>query len=130
MDEKIDRIIPLTGNEHRYQYFTLGIIIFLWINYNFISCIFPFIERKPFINCADSKGIFREKVTLTNDVCVELGGKNYTVVQSFGYSWASEFKIECNSAAISNIGAFAFIGDAAGSLIFSFITKLLSHKKY
>ena len=129
MDEKIDRIIALAGNEHRYQYFTLGIIIFLWINCNFISCILPFIEREPIINYTDSKGIFHENVTLTNDICIELGGKNYTVVQSFGYSWASEFKIECNSAAISNIGAFAFIGDAAGSLIFSFITKLLSHKK-
>ena len=129
MDEKIDRIIALAGNEHRYQYFTLGIIIFLWINCNFISCILPFIEREPIINYTDSKGIFHENVTLTNDICIELGGKNYTVVQSFGYSWASEFKIECNSADISNIGAFAFIGDAAGGLIFSFITKLLSHKK-
>ena len=40
--------------------------------------------------------------------------KELYVVQSFGYSWASEFKIECNSADITNIGAFAFIGDAAG----------------
>ena len=129
MDEKIDKVIALAGNEHRYQYFTLGITIFLWINCNFISCILPFIEREPIINYTDSKGVFHENVTLTNDICMELGGKNYTVVKSFGYSWATEFQIECNSAAIGNIGAFAFIGNSAGGFVFSFISKLLSHKK-
>ena len=129
MDEKIDKVIALAGNEHRYQYFTLCIIIFLWINCNFISCILPFIEREPIINYTDSKGVFYENVTLTNDICKDLNGRNYTVVKSFGYSWASEFKIECNSADIGNIGAFAFIGNAAGGFVFSFITKLLSHKK-
>ena len=129
MDEKIDKVIALAGNEHRYQYFTLCVIIFLWINCNFISCVLPFIEREPIINYTDSKGVFYENVTLTNDICIELGGDNYTVVQEFGYSWATEFGIECNSAAIGNIGAFAFIGNAAGGFVFSFISKLLSHKK-
>ena len=129
MDEKIDKVIALAGNEHRYQYFTLCVIIFLWINCNFISCVLPFIEREPIINYTDSKGVFYENVTLTNDICIELGGGNYTVVQEFGYSWATEFGIECNSAAIGNIGAFAFIGNAAGGFVFSFISKLLSHKK-
>ena len=129
MDEKIDKVIALAGNENRYQYFTLCVIIFLWINCNFISCVLPFIEREPIINYTDSKGVFYENVTLTNDICIELGGGNYTVVQEFGYSWATEFGIECNSAAIGNIGAFAFIGNAAGGFVFSFISKLLSHKK-
>ena len=129
MDEKIDKVIALAGNENRYQYFTLCVIIFLWINCNFISCVLPFIEREPIINYTDSKGVFYENVTLTNDICIELGGSNYTVVQEFGYSWATEFGIECNSAAIGNIGAFAFIGNAAGGFVFSFISKLLSHKK-
>ena len=129
MDEKIDKVIALAGNEHRYQYFTLGVVVFLWINCNFISCILPFIEREPIINYTDSQGVFHENVTLTNDICKELGGKNYTVVKSFGYSWATEFGIECNSADIGNIGAFAFIGNSAGGFVFSFITKFLSHKK-
>ena len=130
MDEKIDKVIALAGNEHRYQYFTLGVIIFLWINCNFISGVLPFIEREPIVNYTDSKGIFHRDATLTNDICseLELSGGNYTVVQEFGYSWATEFKIECNSGAIGNIGAFAFIGNAAGGFVFSFISKLLSHK--
>ena len=61
MDEKIDKVIALAGNEHRYQYFTLAIIIFLWINCNFISCILPFIEREPLINYTDCKGAFQKE---------------------------------------------------------------------
>jgi hypothetical protein len=55
MDEKIDRIISLIGNENFYQYFTLIVIIFLWINCNFISCVLPFIEREPIINIQKKK---------------------------------------------------------------------------
>ena len=128
MDEKIDKVIALAGNEHRYQYFTLAVIMFLWIHCNFISCILPFIEREPIVNYINTKGENRTEA-LTNEICLEVGGKNYKVVKSFGYSWVSEFGIECNSAAISNIGSFAFIGNAAGGFVFSLISKVLSHKK-
>ena len=129
MDEKIDKVLALAGNEHRYQYFTLIVIIFLWVNCNFISCVLPFLEREPIINYVDSEGKFHENVTLTSDICNDLQGRNYTVVESFGYSWATEFHIECESAEIGNIGSFAFIGNAAGGFVFSFISKLISHKK-
>jgi MFS family permease len=129
MDEKIDQVLALAGNEHRYQYFTLVVIIFLWVNCNFISCVLPFLEREPIVNYTDSEGNFHENVTLTSDICMDLNGRNFTVVESFGYSWASEFHIECKNAEIGNIGSFAFIGNAAGGFVFSFISKLISHKK-
>ena len=129
MDEKIDKVIALAGNEHRYQYFTLCVIIFLWINCNFISCVLPFIEREPIINYTDEKGEYHENAILTSDICSELNGREYQVVESFGYSWASEFHIECSNTDISNIGSFAFIGNSAGGFVFSFISKLISHKK-
>ena len=129
MDEKIDQIISLVGNEHRYQYFTLIVIIFLWINCNFISCVLPFIEREPIVNYIDSKGKFHENETLTSDICIDLNGKDFTIVKSYDYSWVSEFHIECKSTEISNIGSFAFIGNTLGGFIFSFISKFLSHKK-
>ena len=84
MDEKIDKLIALAGNEHRYQYFTLGIIIFLWINCNFISCVLPFLEREPIVKYTDSDGVFHEAVTLTSDLCSELDGREYQVVESLG----------------------------------------------
>ena len=130
MDEQIEKIISLAGNENRYQYFTLCIIIFLWINCNFISCVLPFIEREPIINYIDSDGIFHENVTLTNDICMDLNGRNYTVIKSFGYSWASEFNIECDSFKISAIGSFSYLGNAMGGLAFSVISKFISQKKF
>ena len=129
MDEKIDKVIALAGNEHRYQYFTLCVIIFLWINCNFISCVLPFIEREPIVNYTDKDGKYHENAILTSDICSELDGREFQVVESFGYSWASEFHIECSNAHISNIGAFAFIGNSAGGFVFSFISKMISHKK-
>jgi vacuolar-type H+-ATPase subunit F/Vma7 len=129
MDEKVEKIIELAGNEHRYQYFTLCIAIFVWINCNFIQCVLPFLEREPIVNYTDSDGVFQESVTLTSDICSELDGRDYQVVESFGYSWVSEYHVECKSTDISNIGSFAFIGNSAGALGFSFISKLTSHKK-
>ena len=129
MDEIIDQIIALTGNEHRYQYFNLIVMMFLWINCNFIFCILPFIEREPKVNYIDLKGIFHENETLTSDICIDLHGNNFTVVKSYDFSWINEFHIECKSTEISNIGAFAFIGNSLGGFIFSFVNKFLSHKK-
>ena len=129
MDEKIEKIIELAGNEHRYQYFTLCVVIFLWINCNLLQCVLTFLEREPIVKYTDSDGVFHEAVTLTSDLCSELDGREYQVVESFGYSWVSEFHIECKSTDISNIGSFAFIGNSAGALGFSFISKIISHKK-
>ena len=71
MDEKIEKVISLAGNEHRYQYFTLGVVLFLWIHCNFISCVLPFIEREPIVNYNDTNGILHENVTLTSDICAD-----------------------------------------------------------
>jgi MFS family permease len=127
MDEKIEKIISLVGNENRYQYFTLIIIVFLWINCNFIAIVLPFIEREPIINYIDSKGEKHFNVTLTNEICSETGGI-YEVVESFDYSWVQEYGIECNNVDIGLISMFAFIGNTAGGFVFSFITKFLAHK--
>ena len=128
MDEQIEKIIALAGNQHRYQYFTLVVIVFLWVNCNFISCVLTFLEREPIVNYTDSSGVEQYNKILTSDVCAELDGRNFTVVESFKYSWITEYHIECKSFEIGNIGSFAFIGNAAGGFVFSFISKLLSHK--
>ena len=129
MDEKIEQVIALAGNEHKYQYFTLGVVIFLWINCNFISCVLTFLEREPLVSYYDAKGEFHNNVILSSDVCLELDGRNYTINESFGYSWITEYHLECKSLEIGNIGSFAFFGNAAGGFVFSFISKIMSHKK-
>jgi hypothetical protein len=128
MDEKIEKVIALAGNENRYQYFTLFVIVFLWINCNFIAIVIPYLEREPIVNYKDRRGVLHENVTLTNEICGQTHGK-YEIVKRFDYSWVSEFGIECKKVEIGLIGSFAFIGNTAGGLVFSFINKFISHKK-
>ena len=132
MDEQIEKIISLAGNKNHYQYFTLIVIVFLWINCNFIAIVLPFIEREPIINYQDKEG-YHSKETLTNEICDKIedyyGDYNYTVVESFNYSWVIEYHIECNKFDVGLIGSFAFIGNTAGGLVFSVINKIFSHKK-
>ena len=128
MDEKIEKVIALAGNNHRYQYFTLVVIVFLWINCNFIAIVIPFLEREPIINYKDKHGKLHINETLTNEICSQVHGK-YEIVKKFDYSWVSEYGIECKKIDVGLLGSFAFIGNTAGGLVFSFINKLISHKK-
>ena len=130
MDEQMEKVIALAGNQNRYQYFTLAVVVFLWVNCNFISCVLTFIERPPLVNYTDINGNYHTNEILSNDVCDKLYNKtSYTEVESFKYSWITEFHLECDNITISNIGSFAMFGNAAGGFVFSFINKLLSHKK-
>jgi len=128
MDEKIEKVIALAGNQNRYQYFTLVVIVFLWINCNFIAIVIPFLEREPIVNYKDRHGVLHENATLTNEICGQTHGK-YEIVKRFSYSWVSEYGIECKKVDIGLIGSFAFIGNTAGGIVFSFINKFISHKK-
>ena len=127
MDEKIEKVIALAGNENRYQYFTLAVVIFLWINCNFISCVLTFLERAPIVNYYTKDGEYHTNEYLENEVCDNY--KNYTVVESFKYSWITEYHLECKKEEVGMIGSFAMLGNAAGGFVFSFISKLISHKK-
>ena len=124
-DEKIEKLLSYAGNEHRYQYFALGVFFFLWINCNFMAVVLPYLEREPLIKYTDEHNITHTNVALTNEIC----GKKYDVLERFGYSWVSEFDIECNQFMIGLIGVFTFIGNTMGSVAFSFVTKFLKHKQ-
>ena len=130
MDEQIEKIIALAGNQHRYQYFTLIVMVFLWINCNFIAIIIPFIEREPLINYTDEDGKYHSSETLTNEICDLYAKKDddYEIVERFKYSWVSELDIECSKLDVSLIGVFVFVGNTAGAVVFSVINKLITHK--
>ena len=122
-DEKIEKLLSFAGNENRYQYFVLIIFLFLWMNCNFMAVVLPYLERQPLITYKDGNNIVHE--TLTTEMC----GKEYEILERFGYSWISEFNIECDKFMIGLIGVFTFIGNTMGSVVFSIITKYLPHKK-
>ena len=122
-DEKIEKLLSLAGNDNRYQYFVLCVFLFLWMNCNFMAVVLPYLEREPIISYTDENGII-QKTSLTNEIC----DKNYKIIERFGYSWISEFNIECDQFMIGLIGVFTFIGNTLGSIAFSFVPKFLSHK--
>ena len=124
-DEKIENLLSYAGNEHRYQYFMLIIFLFLWMNCNFMAVVLPYLERGPLIKYTDENNIIHTNETLSSEIC----GKNYEILERFGYSWISEFDIECNKLYIGLIGVFTFIGNTMGSIVFSIITKYFTHKK-
>ena len=123
-DEKIEKLISFVGNEHRYQYFALGVFFVLWMNCNFMAVVLPYLEREPLIKYTDDNNITHTNESLTYEIC----GKNYEIIERFGYSWVSEFGIECNQFMIGLIGVFTFIGNTIGSVAFSIVTKFLKHK--
>ena len=124
-DEKIEKLLSLAGNEHRYQYFALSIFLFLWMNCNFMAVVLPYLEREPLVKYTDENNIVHVNQTLSNEICE----KKYEILKRFGYSWVSEFDIECDKFNIGLIGVFTFIGNTMGSIVFSIITKYFTHKK-
>ena len=122
--KKIEKLLSYAGNEHRYQYFVLFIFLFLWANCNFMAVVLPYLEREPIINYYDSNNNFHEKETLSNEKC----SYKYEIVERFDYSWITEFGIECDKFRIGLIGAFTFIGNTLGGIVFCFIQKYISHK--
>ncbi len=119
-DEKIEKLLAIAGNEHRYQYFVLILFLILWINCNFMAPVLPYLEREPIVTHEN------ENKSLTFAICKN--STNYKIMERFGYSWISEFKIECEKFKIGLIGAFTFVGNTMGSVAFAIIQRYLSHK--
>ena len=119
-DEKIEKLLSTAGNDNRYQYFVLILFLFLWINCNFMAPILPYLEREPIVKHES------ENKSLTFEICKN--STNYKIMERFGYSWISEFKIECEKFKIGLIGAFTFVGNTMGSMAFAIIQRYLSHK--
>ena len=123
--KKIEKLLSYAGNEHRYQYFVLFIFLFLWANCNFMTVVLPYLEREPLVNYYDSNNILHKNEPLSNERC----SYKYEIIGRFSYSWLTEFNIECDKYRIGLIGAFTFIGNTMGSIVFCFIQKYISHKK-
>ena len=120
-DQKIEKLLSIAGNENRYQYFVLILFLFLWINCNFMAPVLPYLEREPLIE--------HRNETKTLSFEIYRNSTAYKIIQRFGYSWISEFSIECDKFKIGLIGVFTFIGNTMGSVVFAIIQRYLPHKK-
>ena len=125
MDENIEKLLELAGNNNRYQYTSLIIIVILWLNSNFLIILLPYLERAPLVTYKDRNNILHTNETLTNEIC---DNYKYEIIQKFNYSLISEFNIECDKSKTAVIGCFSFLGNTLGAILFMIISKLISHK--
>ena len=120
MEEQIEKLIGHAGGAGRYQIIILIIGFFLWSSLSFHNTSIAMLETVPKVKVEGKK---IEK--LDYDICED---KVYIVVETFDFSWIIDYKIECDKTKVGLIGTFVNLGLTAGSLLFSIITKYLSHR--
>ena len=125
MKEKIGKLIKPSGDENRYQYIALTIVFFIWANTYIISVSLPLLERNPLVIYEDVEGY---SVTVPINYAICKWGTNYTISEHFEYSWVSDFSIYCDEVKTGLIGTFSNLGYMIGGFLFSFISKLITHK--
>jgi len=129
MEEKVDAIIKLAGNENRFQYMIEIFIILFWINCNLLTISLPYLEKTSLVKYYDEK---EEKIiekSINYDFCDIKDKIKYEIKKIYDYSWVIEQNIECKSIKIGLIGTFAFTGNMIGALIYPKITNLIGKKK-
>ena len=121
MEEQIEKLISHAGGAGRYQIIILMIGFFIWSSLSLHNTSIPMLETVPQVVEGGSKEVKK----LDYDICKR---KNYKVKETFGFSWIIEMGIECDQAKVGLIGSFVNFGLTIGSLLFSVITKYLTHR--
>ena len=118
MEEQIEKLINHAGGAGRYQIIILIIGFFIWQSLSLHNTSIPMLETVPQVL------LNGETKKLDYDICKT----NYEVKESFDFSWIIEMGIECNQAKVGMIGTFVSFGLTLGSLLFSIVTKYLTHR--
>ena len=84
------------------------------------------LETVPIIRPKNSTSS-KDNVKLDYDLCKKRD--DYDTIETFGFSWITEMKIECNRTKVGMIGSFVNFGLTTGSLLFSIISKYLTHRQ-
>ena len=121
MEEQIEKLISHAGGAGRYQIIILMIGFFIWSSLSLHNTSIPMLETVPQVVEGGSKEVKK----LDYDICKR---NNYKVKETFGFSWIIEMGIECDQAKVGLIGSFVNFGLTIGSLLFSVITKYLTHR--
>ena len=136
MDEQIEKLINHAGGAGRYQIILLIVGFFIWFSLSLHNTSIPMLETVPEVSVKGKDGL--EKLTysmcekqdeeqLKEDEDLKLK-TNYTIVNKVGFSWVIDMKLYCSEAKVGLIGSFTFAGGTIGSLLFSILTKFLTHR--
>ena len=126
MEEQIEKLICHAGGSGRYQIIILIIGFFIWQSLSIHNTSIPMLETVPIIRPKNSTSS-KDNVKLDYDLCKKRG--EYNTIETFGFSWITEMKIECDRTKVGMIGSFVNFGLTTGSLLFSIISKYLTHRQ-
>jgi hypothetical protein len=129
MEEKIEKIIELSGNKNRFQYFLEIIIILYWINCNLLSVSLPYLENTSIVSYYDSEKNETIKESMNYDLCKMEKDETFEIVETYKYSWVIEQNLECDKVKTGLIGTIAFTGNMLGALSYPFVSKFFGQKK-
>ena len=129
MEEKIEKIIELSGNKNRFQYFLEIIIILYWINCNLLSVSLPYLENTSLVSYYDPEKNETIKESMKYDLCKMEKDETFEIIETYKYSWVIEQNLECDKVKTGLIGTIAFTGNMLGALSYPFVSKLAGQKK-
>ena len=120
MEEQIEKLVNHAGGVGRYQIILLMIGFFIWSSLHLHNTSIPMLERVPDVKYKN------ETQQLSYELCEKKG--EYSIEESYGFSWIIEMDIYCDQAKVGLIGSFIMFGLTAGSFLFSMANKFLTHR--
>lgn len=123
MDNQIEKLINYSGGCGKYQIIILIIGFFVWFSLAIHSTSLAILEKVPFVKYINDEGNIIEE-NLNYHIC----SKNYTIIESFDFSWIIEMNITCSETKVGLLGSFTFAGLTCGAFLFSIISKHLLYK--
>lgn len=124
MNDKIEKIFEIAGNNNKYQFFIVTITFFCWFCFELLNVSLSFLEMMPYVTYQLENGT-NVTTKLTYEICNEF---KYEIVNSTGHSWVTEFNQQCNKVQTGLVGTFVFFGVLIGALIFQVIAEKLGRK--
>ena len=127
MDDEIEKIIELAGNQNKYQIQVLGITFMIWMCVDLIPISLAYLEKMPLVEYVGPNGN-KIQTLLTYEICNDYAN-SYTIVEPNGHSWVSEFNIECDNVKTGLIGTSSYVGVFIGAISTKFIIDTIGRKK-
>ena len=128
MEEEIAQLVALAGNKNRYQYFIAFLCFLFWVNLTVLAFSLGFLENKPLISYYDAEKNETTVESMEYDHC-DWDKSNYTIVETYKFSWVINLGLECEKLKVSLIGTFTSIGALLGAILYSSFTKRFGAKK-
>ena len=124
MEQEIQKIMKVAGNEHRYQFLIIFLCFLIWAFAPMFSCVLGFLENTPSVSYYDGKENETVVEPMDYDIC-DWDKSIYVIVEEPKYSWAIDLNIECDKMKISMLGMLVSLGSLLGSATSSTVTEKL-----